>query len=148
MITWGVKVNEYGNALLDENGGFVKMADKGVTEDLWAEIVEYANKNDLKGGNYKKLNLPFENKMHGLPRDVRERMSKGVEDFVYELLMDVFNARDTAPLAIEAILKADSYDLVPKGSRVEDPARWTESLIHERASKLNVEKGAVGDFDD
>jgi len=148
MITWGVKVNEYGNALLDENGEFVKMADKGVTEDLWAEIVEYANKNGLKGGNYKKLNLPFENKMHGLPRDVRERMAKGVEDFVYELLMDVFNARDTAPLAIEAILKSDSYDLVPKGSRVEDPARWTESLIHERASKLNVEKGTVGDFDD
>jgi len=148
MITWGVKVNEYGNALLDENGEFVKMADKGVTEDLWAEIVEYANKNGLKGGNYKKLNLPFENKMHGLPRDVRERMAKGVEDFVYELLMDVFDARDTAPLAIEAILKSDSYDLVPKGSRVEDPARWTESLIHERASKLNVEKGTVGDFDD
>ena len=148
MITWGVKVNEYGNALLDENGEFVKMADKGVTEGLWAEIVEYANKNGLKGGNYKKLNLPFENKMHGMPRDVRERMSKGVEDFVYELLVDVFNARDTAPLAIEAILKADSYDLVPKGARVEDPARWTESLIHERASKLNVEKGAAGDFDD
>jgi fructose/tagatose bisphosphate aldolase len=148
MITWGVKVNEYGNALLDENGEFVKMADKGITEGLWAEIVEYANKNGLKGGNYKKLNLPFENKMHGMPRDVRERMSKGVEDFVYELLVDVFNARDTAPLAIEAILKADSYDLVPKGARVEDPARWTESLIHERASKLNVEKGAAGDFDD
>ena len=148
MITWGVKVNEYGNALLDENGEFVKMADKGVTEDLWAEIVEYANKNGLKGGNYKKLNLPFDNKMQRLPRDVRERMAKGVEDFIYELLIDVFNAGDTAPLAIEAILKADSYDLVPKGSRVEDPARWTESLIHERASKLNVEKGAAGDFDD
>ena len=148
MITWGVKVNEYGNALLDENGEFVKMADEGVTEGLWDEMVEYAKKNGLKGGNYKKLNLPFENKMQRLPRDVRERMAKGVENFVYELLMDVFNAGDTAPLAIEAILKADSYDLVPKGSRVEDPARWTESLIHERASKLNVEKGAAGDFDD
>lgn len=148
MITWGVKVNEYGNALLEENGEFVKMADEGVTEGLWAEMVEYAKKNGLKGGNYKKLNLPFENKMQRLPRDVRERMAKGVESFVYELLMDVFNAGDTAPLAIEAILKADSYDLVPKGSRVEDPARWTESLIHERASKLNVEKGAAGDFDD
>lgn len=148
MITWGVKVNEYGNALLDKNGEFVKMADKGVTEDLWVEIVEYAKKNGLKAGDYKKLNLPFENKMQGLPRDVRERMAKGVEDFVYELLVDVFNARDTAPLAIEAILKADSYDLLPKGFRVEDPARWTESLIHERASKLNVEKGAAGDFDD
>ena len=148
MITWGVKVNEYGNAHLDEHGEFIKMENKGVTEDLWAEMVEYANKNGLKGGDYKKLNLPFENKMQGLPRDVRERMAKGVEDFVYELLVDVFNAEGTAPLAIEAILKADSYDLGPKGSRIEDPTQWTERLIHERANKINVEKGAAGDFDD
>jgi len=59
MITWGVKVNEYGNALLDENGEFVKMADKGMTVDMWAEMVEHANANGLKGGNYKKLNLPL-----------------------------------------------------------------------------------------
>ena len=75
----------------------------------------------LKGGSYKKLNLPFENKLLGLPRDFRDRMSKGVEDFVYDLLANVFNARDTAPLAIEAIIEADSYDLGSKGSRIEDP---------------------------
>ena len=148
MITWGVKVNEYGNALLDENGEFVKMPDKGMTVDMWAEMVEHANANGLKGGNYKKLNLPFENKLLGLPRDVRERMAKGVEDFVYELLTDVFNASDTAPLAIDAILKADSYDLGPKATRIEDPSEWTENQIHERASKLDVDKGPAGDFDD
>jgi fructose-bisphosphate aldolase, class II len=148
MITWGVKVNEYGNALLDENGEFVKMADEGMTEDMWAEMVEYAKEKGLKGGNYKKLNLPFENKLLGLPRDVRERMAKGVEDFVYELLTDVFNASDTAPFAIDAILKADSYDLGPKTTRIEDPSEWTENQIHERASKLNVDKGPAGDFDD
>ena len=148
MITWGVKVNEYGNALLDENGEFVKMADKGMTEDMWAEIVEYAKENGLRGGNYKKLNLPFENKLLGLPRDVRERMAKGVEDFVYELLTNVFNASDTAPLAIDAILKADSYDPGAKATRIEDPSEWTENQIHERASKLDVDKGPAGDFDD
>jgi fructose/tagatose bisphosphate aldolase len=148
MITWGVKVNEYGNAHLDENGEFVKIADQGMTDDLWAEMVQYAKENGLKGGNYKKLNLPFENKLLGLPRDVRERMAKGVENFVYELLTDVFNANDTAPLAIDAILKADSYDLGPKTTRIEDPSEWTEDQIHERASKLNVDKGPTGDFDD
>ncbi|MBU4427607.1 MAG: class II fructose-bisphosphate aldolase, partial [Proteobacteria bacterium] len=148
MITWGVKVNEYGNALLDENGEFVKVSDQGMTDALWAEIVMYAKENGLKGGDYKKLNLPFENKLLGLPRDVRERMAKGVEDFVYELLTDVFNASDTAPLAIDAILKADSYDLGPKATRIEDPSEWTGNQIHERASKLNVDKGPAGDFDD
>ena len=148
MITWGVRVNEYGNALLDENDEFVKVPDEGMTEPLWTEMVEYAKEKGLKGGNYKKLNLPFENKLLGLPGNVRERMAKGVEDFVYELLTDVFNASDTAPLAIEAILKAGSYDLGPKATRYEDPSEWTESRIHDRAASLNADKGPAGDFDD
>jgi len=149
MITWGVKVNEYGNAFLDENGEFIKVPQKGMTEELWTEIVEYAKSKDIKkAGDYKKLNLPFENKLLGQPRDVRERMVKGVENFIYELLTDVFNANDTAPLAIEAILEADSYDLGPKGERMEDPSDWTEDKIRERAAMISSQKGPEGDFDD
>jgi fructose-bisphosphate aldolase class II len=148
MITWGVQVNEYGNAFLDEKGEFVKIPDQGVTERLWAEMVSYAKSKGLKAGDYKKLNLPFENKMLGLPREIRERMIQGVEDFVYELLTKVFNAQDTAPLGIEAILKAGSYDLGPKAERIEDPAEWTEARIRERASKVHVDKGPKGNFED
>jgi fructose-bisphosphate aldolase class II len=148
MITWGVKVNEYGNALLDENGEFVKVSDQGMTDALWAEIVKYAKEKGLKGGDYKKLNLPFENKLLGLPRDVRERMAKGVENFVYELLTEVFNASDTAPLAIDAILNAGSFDLGPKTTRIEDPSEWTEGKIRERAATIDSGKGSAGDFDD
>jgi len=148
MISWGVKVNEFGNALLDENGEFVKVSKDGMSDPMWEEIVAFAKSEGLKGGNYKKLNLPFENKLLGLSRDIRERMARGVEDFVYELLTNVFNARDTAALAIEAIIEAGSYDLGPKGTRIEDPAEWTESKIHERASSLDTDKGPAGDFDD
>jgi hypothetical protein len=148
MITWGVKVNEFGNAFLDEKGEFVKVANQGMTDELWAEMVAFAKSKSLKAGDYKKLNLPFENKLFGLPREIRERMAKGVEDFVYELLTKVFNAQDTAPLAIEAILKAGSYDLGPKAQRIENPADWTEQKIKERASKLHGDKGHKGNFDD
>ena len=135
MLTWGVKVNEYGNAYLDENGEFVKLPDQGVDDRLWAEMVVYAREKGLKKGDYKKLNLPFDNKLHGEDRQIRERMAKNVEDFVYGLLTEVFNAKDTAPLGIEAILKAGSYDLGPKSTRIEDPAQWTEDQIRERAKK-------------
>lgn len=148
MITWGVKVNEFGNAFLDEKGEFVKVANQGMTDELWAEMVAIAKSKSLKAGDYKKLNLPFENKLFGLPREIRERMAKGVEDFVYELLTKVFNAQDTAPLAIEAILKAGSYDPGPKAQRVENPADWTEQKIKERASKLHGDKGPKGNFED
>jgi fructose/tagatose bisphosphate aldolase len=148
MISWGVKVNEYGNAFLDEGGEFVKVPEKGATEALWEEMVAYAKSKDIKGGNYKKLNLPFENKLLGQSRVVRERMAGGVEFFVYELLTQVFNAQDTAPLAIEAILEANHYDLGPKTGRIDDPAEWTEAKIRERASKISSKKGPEGDFDD
>ena len=148
MISWGVKVNDFGNAILDENGEFLKMPSAGMTDDMWHEMVSYANERDIKGGNYKKLNLPFENKLLALPRDIRERMVQGVEDFVYNLLTRVFNAQDTAPLALETILEAGSHDLGPKSERIEDPSQWTENDIQKRASALDPDKGPAGDFDD
>lgn len=148
MISWGLQVNDYGNANVDENGEFIKVEKQGVTDEMWSEMLEYARSKEIKGGNYKKLNLPFENKLLALPHEIRERMSKGVEEFVYNILTKVFNAEDTAPLAIEAICKAGSYDLGPKTSRIEDPDEWTESKFKEKASKIDSDKGPEGDFDD
>jgi fructose-bisphosphate aldolase class II len=148
MISWGLAVNDYGNAIQDDQGAFVKLVDEGVTEEMWTEMVEYAESQGLKGGNYKKLNLPFENKLLGLSAEVRARMTRRVEEFVYGLLTEVFNARETAPLAIDAILEAGSHDLGPKATRIEDPAEWTEEKIRVAASKLDSDKGPEGDFDD
>lgn len=148
MISWGVQVNEFGNAYLDENKDFVKLPDLGVTDEMWAEMKGYAQSKSLKAGDYKKLNLPFENKLMGLSREIRERMAKGVEDFTYELLTRVFNAGETAPLAIETILNAGSCDVGPKAERIEDPAEWTEAKIKEKASRLKGDKGPKGNFED
>jgi fructose-bisphosphate aldolase, class II len=148
MVSWGLKVNEYGNAQMDEDGNFIKMSDAGPSESAWSQMVAYAKEKGWKGGDFKKLNRPFENRLLGLPREERERMIQGVEDFVYTLIKDVFNGHDTAPLAIEAILKAGSYDLGPKGSRIEDPAAWTEAKINEKATLLTPDKGPKGNFED
>jgi hypothetical protein len=148
MISWGLEVNDYGNAMLDEAGQFIKIPGEGVTEAMWAEMVAYAKTGGLSGGNYKKLNLPFENKLLGQPRDVRERMAKRVENFVYNMLMHVFNANDTADFAIREILKTGSYDPGPKVGRIEDPADWTPEKIAEKAALIDGDKGPGGDFDD
>lgn len=133
MISWGLEVNDYGNAQLDANKNFKKVKGAGVTEEMWEEMVKYATEKTLKAGDYKKLNLPFENKLAGLPADVRGRMAKGVEDFVYNMLVNVLNCKDTAPLGIDAILKANSCDLGPKATRMEDPKDWTKEKIVEKA---------------
>ena len=148
MLSWGLEVNDFGNAQLDDRGNFIKNPEQGVTEEMWQVMVAYADKQEWKGGNYKKLNLPFETKLLGQAKEVRERMCKRVEDFVYRLLLDVFNAADTAPVAIEALLKANSYDLGPKAGRIEDPVQWTEEKIRERAALIDSDKGPAGNFDD
>jgi fructose-bisphosphate aldolase class II len=148
MISWGVQVNDYGNAILDADGNFSKVKGGGVTEEMWAEMVALAQSKSWKKGDYKNLNLPFENKLLAQPKEVRDRMVKAVEDFAYKMIVEVLNSQDTAPLAVEAILKAGSYDLGPKITRIEDPAEWAESKITERASRLGSNKGPTGKFDD
>lgn len=148
MISWGLEVNDYGNAILDDNGEFIKVAGEGATEEMWAQMKAYAESQQWKGGNYKKLNRPFESKLMGQPKEIRERMAKRVEDFVYNMLVNVFNAQDTAPLAVEAILKAGSYDPGPKAEKIEDPNEWTTEKIIERGKTIDSDKGPEGDFDD
>jgi fructose-bisphosphate aldolase class II len=148
MISWGLEVNDYGNAQLDANGNFIKRKGEGMTEELWAEMVAFAESKGWKKGDYKNLNLPFENKLLAQPKDVRERMAKGVEEFAYKMMVEVFNARDTAPLAVEAILKAGSYDVGGKGVRIEDPASWTDEKIVKRAKTIVSDKGPEGNFED
>jgi fructose/tagatose bisphosphate aldolase len=148
MISWGLAVNDYGNATLDAEGEFIKASGEGVTGELWKEIQQYAETQGWKKGDYKKLNLPFENKIMGQPKAIRERMARRVEDFVYTLLVEVFNAADTARYGVEALLDAGSYDLGPKTGRLEPLEEWSESEIRKRAATLDTDKGPEGDFDD
>ncbi len=148
MISWGVQVNDYGNAILDGEGNFIKVAGQGVSEEMWQRMTKYAADKGWKGGNYKNLNLPFENLLLAQARAVRERMSKGVEEFVYNILTKVFNADGTATLAKELLLKAGSYDLGSKGKRLEEPQDWTRELIIDRAKSLDIDAGPQGNFDD
>ncbi|WP_419662819.1 ketose-bisphosphate aldolase family protein [Desulfosarcina variabilis str. Montpellier] len=148
MISWGLEVNDDGNAALDDSGNFIKITDEGVTEAMWAQMVAYANEKEWKGGNYKKLNLPFENKLLGQPKEIRSRMESRVESFVYNMIVNVFNAQDTADITIETILETGGYDPGPKAQRIEDPSEWTAEKIVQRATLIEGNEGPEGDFDD
>lgn len=148
MVAWGLEVNDDGNAILDNSGKFIKIKGEGVSEEMWQHIVAYADEQGWKGGDYKKLNLPLANKLMGQSAEIRTRMCKRVDDFVYNMLVNVFSAENSADLAKEAILEAGSYDLGAKAERIEDPAEWTKEKIIERAKGLDTDRGPEGDFDD
>lgn len=148
MISWGLEVNDYGNAIFDADGSFIKVPEEGVTESMWRQITAHAQAGQMKAGDYKKLNLPFENRLLAQPAPIRERMTERVASFVYKVLVDVFNAKDTAPLAVDAILETGSHDPGPKASRIEPPDQWTPDKITQRAKSITSGKGSAGDFDD
>lgn len=148
MISWGVKVNDFGNAIMDDDGNFIKEAGKGVTGANWEKMLAYARANDLQGGNFKKLNLPFESHLLAQTATVRDRMVKGVEDFVFTLLTDVFNATDTADHVKKQILETQSHFPGFKAGTIENKNDWTRDKIVEKASKIVVDKGPEGDYDD
>lgn len=147
MISWGFQVNDYGNAIM-ENGEFIKEPDKGVSDATWEQMKAFAKANNIKGGDFKKLNLPFEATFMVQPKKYRDRMAKGVEDFVYTLLTDVFYAKDTAPIIIDAILEAQSHDPGQKAEKIEKKSDWTKEKIIEKALKFDTDKGPGGNFDD
>lgn len=148
MISWGLQVNDDGNAAVDEKGDFIKVKDQGVADAMWDKMKAHAESQGWKGGNYKKLNLPFETKLLGQPRQIRQRMQERVESFVYNMIVKVFNAGDTADLAIDMILKANTYDPGSKSQRIEDPSQWTPEKITQRAALIESNQGPEGDFDD
>ena len=55
---------------------------------------------------------------------------------------------DTAPIAIDAILKTGSFDPGPKAERIENPDDWTPDKIVARAASIVSHEGPRGDFDD
>ena len=148
MVSWGVEVNDYGNAILDANGNFKKVVGEGMSEEMWERMTAFADSKGWKAGNYKNLNLPFESLLLAQDRKIRERMCLRVEAFVYNMLVNVFNAQGTATIAKEIILNAGSYDLGSKAERIESTAEWTKEKIIEKAKSLVSDKGPEGNFDD
>jgi fructose-bisphosphate aldolase class II len=148
MISWGLEVNDYGNAILDSQGDFIKVKGEGMSEELWKEMTAYAKTHGLQKGDFKKANLPFENRIMSQPEPVRERMITRVERFVTEMLLNVLNAENTADLALDLILNAGSHDVGVKSERIEKPTEWTESQIREKGALISSDKGPEGDFDD
>jgi fructose/tagatose bisphosphate aldolase len=146
MVSWGMKVNEFGNSIFDENGDLIKIEGEGLSENLWKEMKAYADENNIKGSNFKKINRPYENRILAQSREVRERMVDAVAEFAYDLLANVFNAEGTADLLIQEILQKNSYDPGALVGVIEPNEEWTEEKIRHKASLITTDKGPEGDF--
>ncbi|MDR3165138.1 MAG: class II fructose-bisphosphate aldolase [Synergistaceae bacterium] len=142
-VVLGIKMDpDTGNAVTD-GGTYVKESGRGITDKLWDEIVTYADGKGMsrKSGDYKKLNLPFHEKILAEPDDIVGRIVDEISEWGKRFIR-AFGGEGTAEKVIEAACRRDDHNSSP------------ERVIRNPRSKFganaapNKGKRAGGSFDD
>jgi len=94
-ISFGLAMNQNGNAITTEKRDYIKRSYRGIPDELWQEMCAWAEKTGNTGGNIKKANKEFAAKMNALPVCYKRR----VTDHVYEEAIRLFEATRSIGLA-------------------------------------------------
>ena len=87
-INFGLKMDDGGNTLYDENGDYIKLEDEGIPTDLWREVDAWMKETGNTGGNIKRANLQFKEKMEAIDKKYKERIDRRT----YEWAKNLFTA--------------------------------------------------------
>jgi len=142
-VVFGIQMDpETGNAVTD-SGSYVKEKDRGITEELWAEIVAYADGKGMsrKSGDYKKLNLPFHEKILAQPEPVIGRIVDEIAEWGKRFIR-AFGGEGTAEKVLEVLARRPDHNAAP-----ERVIRCPRSKYGPEAAP-NVSKSGDGNFDD
>lgn len=142
-VIFGVKMDtETGNAIT-EGGTYVKDSDRGITDALWNELVADADAKGMsrKSGDYKKLNLPFHEKILAEPEPIVARIVDEIAEWGKRFIR-AFGAEGTAEKVLEVVSRRSDHNASPE--RVVRSPR----MKYGPAEAPNRAKGSEGDFDD
>ena len=114
-VVFGIKMDpETGNAVT-EGGTYVKENDRGISEKLWNELVKAADDKGMsrKSGDYKKLNLPFHEKILAEPDHITGRITDEVCVWAKRFIK-AFGGEGTAEKVIEVISRRPDNNSSPE----------------------------------
>ncbi len=94
-ISFGLAMNQNGNAMTTENREYIKRPYRGVPDELWQEMWKWAVETNNTGGNIKKANSAFAPLFNALPSCFKRRIS----DHAYEEAVRLFEATRSIGLA-------------------------------------------------
>lgn len=124
-IVFGLEIDPVsGNAVI-EDGSYVKHPDRGIPMDLWEEIVSWADGQDYSrnSGSYKKCNLPFHNRIMGLPGKYRDRIVNETEEWALRFF-EAFHSTGTGSKVLSRILERDDWNCAPERRIIADRADY------------------------
>ena len=96
-ISFGLAMDQNGNALTTEDKGYIKRSYRGIPDELWEEIWKWAVETGNVGGNIKKANKVFAAKLNAIPPQYKERIIRQAEEEAIRL----FEATNSIGLAEE-----------------------------------------------
>lgn len=74
-VSFGLAMNQNGNALTTENRDYIKRPYRGVPDELWQEMMKWAVETKNTGGNIKNANKVFAPVFNALPMEYKKRIS-------------------------------------------------------------------------
>lgn len=141
-IVFGIKMDpETGNAITD-GGSYIKENDRGITPELWQEIVDYADRKGMsrKSGDYKKLNLPFNDKILAEPDHIVGRIVDEIYDWGKRFIK-AFGGEGTVDKVLEAMSRRPDHNAAPERVIRSPRVKYGPAEAPNRAK-------TTGDFDD
>ncbi len=94
-IAFGMAMNQNGNCITTADKQYIKRPYRGISDELWQEIVKWAAETNNGGGNIKKANQPFAPLFNALPLAVKKRIA----GHAYEEEVRLFEATHSIDLA-------------------------------------------------
>lgn len=113
-VYFGIDMDpETGNAITT-GGTYKKDPNRGISEKLWNELVAYADEKGMsrKSGDYKKLNLPFCEKILAEPQPIIDRIVDEMTHWAERFIV-AFGAEGSADAVMEVMAKRPDQNAAP-----------------------------------
>ena len=94
-ITFGMAMNQNGNALTTEDRQYIKRPYRGIPDDLWEAMCKWAVETSNTGGNIKKANKAFTPQLNTIPLAYKMRIT----EHAYEEAVRLFEATHSIGIA-------------------------------------------------
>ncbi len=144
-VVFGLEMDpESGNAIITD-GSYVKRPDRGIPEDLWREVVSWADSMGYSrsSGDYKKANLPFNSLIMSLGPEYIDRILDQTEEWALRFF-DAFNSVGTGTRIQERLLARGDWNPAPERRITADRKDYTAAAAPDRGERAEPDQ----DFSD
>lgn len=139
-IVFGLEMDPQTGNAVTRDGSYVKDPNRGVPEELWRKIVEWADEQEYsrKDGNYKKANRPFHEMIMSLPEKRQEMIVEETAEWA-ERYIEAFHGEGTAEAVMETLSRRLDHNAAPERNILGRRAEFIPDKAPKRQARVSGE---------